>query len=405
MTADWNQRSADGEQPCAPVALTGGEQRYAWGSPTLIPELRGVPGDGAPIAEVWFGAHPGAVTVVGSGEMSLLQRIDANPEAELGADSIAAHGRRLPFLVKLLAAAEPLSIQVHPTMEQAQAGCAREDALGIDRLAPNRSFRDASHKPELIVAVTEFEAMVGFRPASESVEFLSSLNVDALNPLIVLLSSAGIGATLEAILSMASADAAELTTSFAAACQGVQGRWGAEAELMTRLQARYPGNAGVLTAALLNRVVLQPGEAIYLDAGNLHAYVRGLGVEIMANSDNVLRGGLTPKHMDVPALLEVVIPEPLDPGVMGPTGAITSYVVPAAEFALTRYDQPTAVIREPMGPEIVLAVGGAVTVATQDGEVEVGSGHAIWCPADLTQVTISGSGLVFVAAVGETAQP
>lgn len=393
--------------PDAPLQLLAGAvQNYAWGSPDLIPNLQGRPPTGEPIAEVWFGAHPAAVTTLpGRDAASLIDTIRATPEAQLGSNSLARFGPKLPYLLKLLAAAEPLSIQVHPSIPQAVEGCAREDAAGIDRGAPNRSFRDDNHKPELIAALTEFEAMVGFRDAAATASFLAAMDVPELAPIIDLLrGSDGIGAALKHILTLPSEDAARIVDATIAGCVALTSEeWTAEAELLTRLAQKYPGDAGVLTAALLNRIVLQPGDAVYLGAGNLHAYVAGLGVEIMANSDNVLRGGLTPKHMDVPALLDVVITEPMRPDVLRADGASTTYLTPAPEFALTRYEAPTNVGRTLTGPEIVLCAGGEVTVSEPGGSaVSASAGQAVWAPASVREITLTSTGLTFVAALGST---
>lgn len=396
--------------PAVLARLTGAVQNYAWGSPDLIPELEGRPPTGDPVAEVWFGAHPGAVTSLPERDgQSLLDVIGEDPAAHLGAASVARFGERLPYLVKLLAAAEPLSIQVHPSIPQAVEGCAREDAAGIDRAAPNRSFRDDNHKPELIAALTEFEAMVGFREAADSAALCDAIGAPALVEIRDrLVGDGGIGAALKFILTMDPGQAAEVVDATIAGCAALVdggGAWAAEADLLTRLAEKYPGDPGVLTAALLNRIVLQPGEAVYLGAGNLHAYVKGLGVEIMANSDNVLRGGLTPKHMDVPALLDVVIAEPMAPNILAAGDAHTTYDTPAPEFALTRYELGAAsspVRRSLSGPEVVLCAAGEVTVTERAGTaITLHPGQAAWAPVAAGEIGLAGDGLVFTAAVGQ----
>lgn len=380
--------------------LHGANQNYAWGSPTHIPHLRGDQSTGEPVAEAWFGAHPKAPSLLDDGR-TLLELIEAAPLQQLGT---SIEGGRLPYLMKLLAADEPLSIQVHPTVAQAVEGCAREDAAGIDRAAPNRSFRDDNHKPELIAALTDFEAMVGFRPVPETLDLFAAIDEPAASPILDALETGGLGAALEVILLMDATQASSIVTAVVAACAQVSGHWAAEAELLTRLDNKYPGDPGVLTAALLNRIVLAPGQAVYLGAGNLHAYVKGFGVEIMANSDNVLRGGLTPKHMDVPALLDVVDAVPYSPAILG-NGAdtpVTVYETPAPEFELTRYTAPTDAVRPLRGAEIVLSVESPTSVSASGETVVAAPGEAIWVPGSLDQITLRSNGLVMVASVGRS---
>jgi mannose-6-phosphate isomerase len=191
-----------------------------------------------------------------------------------------------------------------------------------------------------------------------------------------------------------------MVDALAAACATTEGEWADECDLRVRLASKYPGDPGVLTAAMLNRVLLQPGQALYLGAGNLHAYVEGFGVEIMANSDNVLRGGLTPKHMDVPALLDVVDPTALHPQVLDVTSPVTKYPTPAPEFALTRVAE-SATVRHPVGPEIVLCLTGTCTLDDGAAQLRLAPGESAWLPASTTAATVSATGLSFVAALGD----
>lgn len=380
--------------------LAGMVQNYAWGSTIHLAALRGESNSAEPEAELWLGAHPGNPSLLPDhNDQPLTERIAAAPADQLGTASRDRFGDRLPYLLKLLAAAEPLSIQVHPSIAQAIEGCAREDAAGIDRGAPNRSFRDDNHKPELIAALTPFEAMVGFRELEETTRFLKSLDVPELAPILEGLSE-GIGSGLRTILELPKDEAAPIVRAVAAACAEVEGEWSGEAGLLVRLDQKYPGDPGVLTAAMLNRVVLQPGEAVYLGAGNLHAYVEGFGVEIMANSDNVLRGGLTPKHMDVPALLDVVEPVALHPDVLGVDGPVTTYRTPAPEFELTRIAGGEQ-HRTTRGPEIIVGVGGTTVVEDDERRIELVPGESAWVPASTASYTVRSDELAFVAALGE----
>ncbi|MDT5263857.1 MAG: mannose-6-phosphate isomerase, partial [Mycobacterium sp.] len=293
--------------------LHGAVRTYAWGSRTAIAEFTGRPSPTAhPEAELWFGAHPGdpARLETDSGEQSLLEVIRADPEGQLGAATRERFGDALPFLAKVLAADEPLSLQAHPSAEQAMEGFAREDRLNIPVTAPTRNYRDRSHKPELIVALGPFEALAGFRPAARSVELMRALAVSDLDPFIALLSGQSEADGLRALFTTwITAPQPDLDVLVPAVLDGAvsylrsgETTFAAEAKTVLELGERYPGDAGVLAALLLNRITLAPGEGIYLPAGNLHAYLQGVGFEVMANSDNVLRGGLTPKHVDVPEL-------------------------------------------------------------------------------------------------------
>lgn len=325
---------------------------YAWGSPTAIPHLLGVEPTGEPQAEMWMGAHPGAPSRTARG--TLAEVIDADPERELGKETVARFGPRLPFLLKILAAGAPLSLQVHPDLEQAREGYDDEERRGVPIDAPHRNYKDANHKPELICALTEFDGLCGFREPAHAAELLAALGVDSLKPYVDLLGAhpeeAALREVLTAILSADRADMARTVAEATAACA----RLGGDHAPYADLAHHFPGDPGVIAAMLLNHVRLQPGEALFLGAGVPHAYLDGLGVEIMANSDNVLRCGLTPKHVDVPELLRVVRFEAGDPGVLRPEAAPDGeevYETPIDEFRLSRY---------------VLAAGGAAHDLTRD---------------------------------------
>ena len=369
------------------VAIAGALRRYEWGSPTAIPEILGVEPDGRPAAELWFGAHPDDPSP--AGDTPLDELIASDPEGLLGAASVATFGAHLPFLLKILAAERALSIQVHPNREQAQQGFAAEDAAGVDRTAPNRNYRDPNHKPELICALTPFDALCGFRPVAETRRLLAEL---ALPPLGFLDEALAGPDPLRTAFTAALTDP-KATDAIAALSERV-GRDEDERLTGVRLAAHdFPGDAGALVALLLNYLRLEPGEAIYLGAGNVHAYLRGTGVEIMANSDNVLRCGLTPKHVDVPELLRITefaeLPDPRWPDVAG------SFVVPVPDFRLTRLEpDPRAGLDDP-GPSIVLCTAGIARV----DDVSLTPGHAAFVPAG-RPVTIEGDGTVFVAGVG-----
>ncbi|MEM7140502.1 MAG: mannose-6-phosphate isomerase, class I [Actinomycetota bacterium] len=382
--------------------LDGPIRDYDWGSTTSIPELLGRPVTGEPAAELWLGAHPSAPSLVGCDHRPLDQIVAADPVAALG-DAVNARFGSLPFLLKVLAAAAPLSLQAHPSIPQAEAGFAREDAAGIPVDAPNRSFRDRLHKPELICALTEFDALCGFRDPAGTLEVLGTIGTPALDTVCQMLrddpSPAGLSVLLEWLLTLDEADAAALSVPVVEACREDRGEpFAAERAMAAALGERYPGDAGVVTALLLNLVTLQPGEALFLGAGNLHAYLHGTGVEIMANSDNVLRGGLTSKHVDVPTLVDVVEANPIVPAVQRPEAVdgVATYDCPVPEFSLQRIDVDGSCTIEG-GPAILLCTTGSV----EAGDHVLDRGSAAWVPASDGPIAVEGSATVFRAGVGD----
>lgn len=379
---------------------------YPWGSTSVIPDLLGRLPTGQPQAELWMGAHPSGPSMLEGGG-SLLDRIATDPAGELGTAALAEFGPRLPFLVKVLAAAAPLSIQAHPTMSQAAAGFAAEDARGVPLDAPDRNYKDASHKPELLCALHPFRALAGFRAVPETVRLLAGLEVEALAPYLAMLRDqpgpAGLRQVVTAMLLAPAAERTAAVDAVAAACRAHQGgEFAAERRTVLELAERYPGDAGVLVALLLNYVELAPGEALFLPAGNPHAYLAGTGVEIMANSDNVLRGGLTGKHIDVLELLQVLDftpgPPPLVDRRTAPDGE-QLYPAPVREFRLTRLvlaSDPSTV--EGGQPQIMLCVEGSVEVSTVDGNaVMLARGESGYLPASEAKVILSGPGVLFRA--------
>ncbi|MGH3633399.1 mannose-6-phosphate isomerase, class I [Mycobacterium sp.] len=384
--------------------LRGAIRTYAWGSRTAIAEFTGRPVPAAhPEAELWFGAHPGdpAWLETQGGETSLLEALVADPEGQLGAAARARFGDVLPFLVKVLAADEPLSLQAHPSAQQAAEGYLREERLGIPVSSPMRNYRDTSHKPELLVALQPFEALAGFRPAARTIELLHALAVSDLDPYIDLLNDQsdadGLRALFTTWITAPQPDIdvlvpAVLDDAIHYLSRGAR-EFAAEAKTVLELGERYPGDAGVLAALLLNRITLAPGQAIFLPAGNLHTYLRGVAIEVMANSDNVLRGGLTPKHVDVPELLRVLdftptTEEQLRPPTH-PDGLGLVYDTPTDEFAVSvltldgdhlghEVDAPS----RHDGPQILLCTEGRATVHGKSGARSLDRGAAAWVGAD-----------------------
>ncbi|AWZ07100.1 MULTISPECIES: mannose-6-phosphate isomerase, class I [unclassified Streptomyces] len=378
---------------------------YAWGSTTAIPELLGVAPTGEPQAEMWMGAHPGAPSRLdrGAGETALSDVIDADPEAELGLAVVAKFGPRLPFLFKVLAAGAPLSLQVHPDLTQAKAGFEDEERRGVPIDAPQRNYKDANHKPELVCALTPFDGLCGFRPPLEAAELLEGLGVDSLKPYADLLRAhpeeEALREVLTAVLTADRAEMARTVTEAAAAAQRLGGPYAPYAGLVHH----YPGDPGVIAAMLLNHVRLQPGEAMFLGAGIPHAYIDGLGVELMANSDNVLRCGLTPKHVDVPELLKVTLFEPADPGVLRPEGnGEEVYETPIDEFRLSRFvlaPGATPRVLPDTTPQILLCTAGSPRASSpKSGELALAPGESVFVPAG-EKAELSGTGTVFRATV------
>ena len=387
-------------------ALTNVIRDYPWGSTTAIAELLGTEPSGGPEAELWMGAHPDSPSLANTsaGPVPLDQLIAENPLSTLGEAVHAGFGAKLPFLAKLLAAKQALSLQVHPTMARAKERFGQEEAAGIERGAAHRNYKDDNHKPEMLLALTPFEALCGFRPCAEAAELFRAvgtaikatgaqvpellgqiemtLNSRMVAPMVVrqafeaLVSGGGATAALVDVAATALEAAAEAGTDLPPALRTV-----------IELAKQYPGDSGVLLSLLLNRVSLAPGDAIYLPSGNIHAYLNGLGLEVMAASDNVLRGGLTGKHVDVPELLETVDFSPSEVPVV-PT-RITElgqkvWEPPFAEFALQRVEisagsEPVPLVQN--GPLIVLAVSGSVLLDSPRGDMVLARGGSVFVPA------------------------
>ncbi|NGN69400.1 mannose-6-phosphate isomerase, class I [Streptomyces sp. A7024] len=389
--------------------LTNTVRPYAWGSTTAIPELLGTEPTGEPQAEMWMGAHPGAPSRVdrGGGPVSLAEVIAADPADELGEASVERFGPKLPFLLKVLAAAAPLSLQVHPTLDQARLGYQREEESGVPIDAQDRNYKDANHKPELICALTVFEGLCGFRSATEAAELIDGLGVDSLTPYVdVLRAKPEDDALREVLTGVLRADKEEMAESVAAAAAAAErlgsgsGPYAAAYATYASVARNYPGDPGVIAAMLLNTVQLLPGEAMFLGAGVPHAYLDGLGVEIMANSDNVLRCGLTPKHVDVPELLHIVRFEATAPGVLHPD-ADGAFDTPVDDFRLFRYDLdegPRSL--EARTPQILLCTDGSAELTTAAGtRLSLHRGESAYVPAADEAVHVTGSGTLFRATV------
>jgi mannose-6-phosphate isomerase len=368
--------------------LSNGVRFYPCGSRTVIPDLLGepVPAD-RPYAELWVGAHPDEPSVLSDGR-PLDEAIEQHPDALLSAAVCERFGPRLPFLMKVLAAEQPLSLQAHPTTEQARAGFAAEEAAGVPHDDVTRTFKDPFHKPELLLALTTFEALCGFRPVEESLHCLAKLQVPVLKPTIAALARGGLRAAIPQLLALSGKRRTELVEAVAEAAGRFVAahdpefintyRWAAT------LAQTYPGDPGVVISLMCNHLKLAPGEAVFLPAGNLHAYLSGAGIEVMASSDNVLRGGLTHKHVDLAALIEVLDftdgRVPILHPVLGPGGL--RYPVPVEDFDLTRcqLDGLSGSLTT-RGPQVLLCTEGTAVLTSADGELVLQKGSSAFVPA------------------------
>ena len=386
-------------------------KNYAWGSPDFIPRLLGKdPDPELPVAEMWMGAHPAGSSSLRTmeGGISLRDYIDTDPGRILGRGAVLAEGR-LPFLLKVLAAERPLSIQAHPSEAQAMLGWKRENSLSLEPDSPLRNYRDPSAKPELLCALTEFIALCGFRAYREVAENLSA---------------AGLGVCLKSyapfakhqnrnwfqrlILELLSLRENRLEDALTALKSSLREDSGLDPDIRDccmLLLEYYPKDAGVFAPLYLNLFTLQPGEALFLATGVPHAYLRGAGIEIMGNSDNVLRGGLTQKHVDVEELARVLDFEPYSGGVVtlqadGPFSG--SYPSPVQEFELRRIDlgggwgQGYDVGRAPL---IVFCTDGSAILESRTSRLELVKGEAAFVSADVESLHFAGDCTLWLATL------
>jgi mannose-6-phosphate isomerase len=381
-------------------------RHYPWGSHTVIPELLGLPSPAEqPYAELWMGAHPDAPSVLADGT-GLDAAIAADPDRLLGPAVRERFGARLPFLMKVLAADQPLSLQAHPTTAQAEAGFAAEEAAGVPHIDPTRTFKDPYHKPEILCAITPVEALCGFRPVEESLHCLAKLQLPELKPTIAALARGGLRAAVPQLLALSARRRESLVRAVAVKAASFVAahdpefintyRWAAA------LADIYPGDPGVVISLMCNHLRLAPGEAVFLPAGNLHAYLCGAGVEVMASSDNVLRGGLTNKHVDLAALIEVLDftdgKVPVLHPVLGPGGL--RYPVPVQDFDLTRVQVDVdAGVLTTSGPQVLLCTEGAAVLVGPDGELRLEQGQSAFVPAG-APVAAAGPAVLYRATTG-----
>ena len=389
--------------------LQGTVQHYPWGTTDAIPALLGVPADGRPFAEYWLGAHPLSPSTLDGHRLDELIR---EHPACLGAGPQQAFGDQLSFLVKILSARHALSVQAHPSRVQAEEGFARENAAGIALDAPERTYRDAWPKPEILIAIDEFHTLSGFRDPLVTAELFDRLGVagellSVIGPLTARKGPAALAEVFLDVLSLSGerARVSELVCAAAMEHQDEPGQLGQFARTVLELDEVFPSDPGILAALLLNRVELQPGEAVFVPAGYMHAHLRGTGVEVMGNSDNVIRGGLTNKHVDVSELLTVVDFDAGEPAIVRPehiAPGVLRYPTPCQEFDVWRLmlEGAPVVIPGDGSARVLLVISGSVELRQGEDTASLKKGQAVFLPADRESATATGDGLAFVTASG-----
>ncbi|EPD26398.1 mannose-6-phosphate isomerase, class I [Actinotignum schaalii] len=350
-----------------------------------------------------------SATLVAPGGPSLRDLIARAPEEMLGADVARRHGGELPYLLKLIAPDQPLSLQVHPSLEQARAGFEREEAAGISRTAPHRSYRDRNHKPELAYALTPFEAICGLRTPRRIAEVLGGLGLPLTDRLAALVEERGVGAVFADLLSAGTRPSPEQIQQVVAACAARLERGTSPSpradRIVETLAQHYPGDPGVVASLLMNPVSLRPGEALFIPAGTVHAYLSGTAVEIMAASDNVLRAGLTPKHVDVEELVRIMDDAAVPPIRIAPehmSEAVSTFYVPVDDFELSIVHLRDATSTEKLrsrGPRTVVCLEGAVEIFAGGRREPLNSGQAVFVPHSDGELAVRGFGDVVVASV------
>ncbi len=393
-------------------------QHYAWGDAETIPDLLGCDRDGKPWAELWLGTHPKGPAGVILGEQEatvpLKHYIAGDPPGILGSSGERYNGE-LPFLMKILAVGSPLSIQCHPTIAQAQEGFARENRIGVPLGDPGRNYRDANHKPEIICALTPFTALCGFRLPEEIDRLFSALGSDVydevLRPLLFEADGDRLRCYREFFIRLMTLEGSLKEYLLADLRNAVVRLATQQREFMmiSRLLDRYPGDIAAASPLYLNLVELVPGEALYQPAGELHAYLEGVGVEVMANSDNVLRGGLTSKHVDLNELAAIMhfsgsVKEKTIAHVSG-EGQLR-YETPAAEFQLQAVLPGSSITLSGRNSiEILICTAGSAELHYEEGgealTVSLSRGDACCVPAGIPcyHIVTDGEGMLYSSSI------
>lgn len=391
------------------MRMQNATQPYAWGSKTFIHQLLD-DNSSEPIAELWMGAHPLLPSLIQNGDkfIALNQMLASDPKLFLGEYSEQSFGSELPFLLKVLAADSPLSIQVHPDAEQAKAGFERENRAGIDLKSSIRNYKDDHHKPELIVALTGFTAMCGFRPSTELCSllqhYLPHCSLPEMRTYLAESNAINLKALYAALMQTSEKD--EILSGYLSIVKqnSATNEKTRLIELWSeKLSFLYPGDIGILSPLLLNIITLKPLQGLYLQAGILHAYLQGAGIEIMASSDNVLRGGLTPKHVDVPELLQILDFASFDPFILSGvrvSSTESAYPTSATEFALSviKHEADLQTGIEPAGSaEILFCAEGSFEIDNCSQILTIKKGQSLFVPYETEGYCIRGLGMLFRA--------
>lgn len=379
--------------------LINSVQNYAWGSKTALTDLYGIANpNNLPMAELWMGAHPKSSSKIedASGQVrSLRDVIEANKAALLG-DKVAQRFGELPFLFKVLCADQPLSIQVHPNKQASEIGFAKENAAGIPLDAAERNYKDPNHKPELVFALTPFLAMNAFREFSEIISLLQPV-AGAHNAIAHFLENPNADALSQLFASLLNMQGEEKSHALAVLKAALDSQQGEPWETIRLISEFYPDDSGLFSPLLLNVVKLNPGEAMFLFAETPHAYLQGVALEVMANSDNVLRAGLTPKYIDIPELVANVkfVAKPAAELLTQPVknGAELDFPIPVDDFAFSLHDlsnAETSVAQE--SAAILFCVEGEATLHKGEQRLVLKPGESAFVAANESPVSVSGTG-------------
>ena len=379
--------------------LINSVQNYAWGSKTALTDLYGIANpNNLPMAELWMGAHPKSSSKIedASGQArSLRDVIDADKAALLG-DKVAQRFGELPFLFKVLCADQPLSVQVHPNKQASEIGFAKENAAGIPLDAAERNYKDPNHKPELVFALTPFLAMNAFREFSEIISLLQPV-AGAHNAIAHFLENPNAEALSQLFASLLNMQGEEKSHALAVLKAALESQQGEPWETIRLIAQFYPDDSGLFSPLLLNVVKLNPGEAMFLFAETPHAYLQGVALEVMANSDNVLRAGLTPKYIDIPELVANVkfVAKPAAELLTQPVknGAELDFPIPVEDFAFSLHDlsqTETTIAQE--SAAILFCVEGEATLHKGEQRLVLKPGESAFVAANESPVSVSGTG-------------
>ncbi|EAB5051734.1 mannose-6-phosphate isomerase [Salmonella enterica] len=379
--------------------LINSVQNYAWGSKTALTELYGIANpQQQPMAELWMGAHPKSssrITTANGETVSLRDAIEKNKTAMLG-EAVANRFGELPFLFKVLCAAQPLSIQVHPNKRNSEIGFAKENAAGIPMDAAERNYKDPNHKPELVFALTPFLAMNAFREFSDIVSLLQPI-AGAHSAIAHFLQAPNAERLSQLFASLLNMQGEEKSRALAVLKAALNSQQGEPWQTIRVISEYYPDDSGLFSPLLLNVVKLNPGEAMFLFAETPHAYLQGVALEVMANSDNVLRAGLTPKYIDIPELVANVKfePKPASELLTAPvkSGAELDFPIPVDDFAFSLHDltlQETSIGQH--SAAILFCVEGEAVLRKDEQRLVLKPGESAFIGADESPVNASGTG-------------